>query len=1085
MKKLYFLTLLLLQSALLFAQKDVTVRGVVTDAADGQPLIGVAVVVEQTSKSTMTDVNGMYEIKAQEGQTIIFQYAGMITTTQKAPATGVLDVQMETDAQSIDEVVVIGYGTQKKALVTGANANVKGDAIAGVKQTTAMEGLQGMVAGLNIVRNNGAPGSGTKVTIRGAGTTGSSSPLYIVDGVALGSIDYLSPSDIESIDVLKDAASAAIYGARAANGVVLVTTKKGKLGGGDKLSTTVSYDGYYGMQNIYKKLPMLNAQEYMFIMDEALSNSGMPLYNWQDAIVNGNANLDEEFGAGVGAAYGNYVWNKLQSGWTGTDWVAEESMKNAPVQNHSINITGSAQDFTYSAGFTYYDQSGILGGSIYDAGMKRLTARLNTEIVLFKTSEHNILTLGENFTYNNSKNRGAATGNMYWNDLRDALVANPLLPVYWDNENIASSTYGFAPALWGIGGQQQASSNPVASMYFRNNYSWNNGNTAVGNVYAVLEPIKGLKLRSSLGINAWWGNGRSYSPKYNIGRKQQNLLDGVSMSAYIGSELSWTNTLSYDFTVADDHKFNVLIGSEMVKSTLNFNVGGWKANLLYDESKYAYLDNTAAPEVVGQISTDGKDWAAQGGGLMSYMGRLSYNYKEKYMLDATFRADGSSNFAPDKRWGFFPSVSAGWNFTEESFMENTSDWLTFGKLRASWGQNGNHNIGGFVYQSNIGYDSKGYFFGYNKEVPAMAAFPSNIPNPEVTWETSEQINVGLDAKFFRSRLGLSFDWYQKTTKHWLVVAPILGTSGAGAPYINGGDVRNSGVELLLSWNDRAGDFSYGVTLTGAYNKNEVTRLANAEGVINGNSNVLGQGTSFVSRVEVGKPIGYFYGFKTDGIFQNQAEVDAYVDKNGKPIVIGIEAETARKPGDVRFVDTNGDGVIDEADKVMLGKPTPDFEAGLQLNFDYKGIFLNASLVGKFGMQVMQSYRSFADSPLNNYTTAIFDRWHGEGTSNRLPRLSYQSVANSNLVSDIYMHDADYVRLSNLTLGYRFDRLLKNVKWMRSASVYVSVNNLFTITGYDGMDPEIGYNGDNGWAGGIDLGLYPLPRIVMFGINITL
>jgi TonB-linked SusC/RagA family outer membrane protein len=448
------------------------------------------------------------------------------------------------------------------------------------------------------------------------------------------------------------------------------------------------------------------------------------------------------------------------------------------------------------------------------------------------------------------------------------------------------------------------------------------------------------------------------------------------------------------------------------------------------------------------------------------------------MFDATIRADGSSNFAEGKRWGYFPSASAGWIFTEEKFMSGLpASVINFGKVRVSWGQNGNQSIDNFIYTSNIDYLDQGYYFGPNKLVSAPTAIPANVPNPNVTWETSEQLNIGLDARFFSSKLSLAIDWYNKKTKDWLVVAPILGTSGAGAPFINGGDIKNTGIELNLNWNDKVGEFNYGATLNFTSNNNEVTRLANAEGIIDGDSHVLSQGTAAISRVKVGYPIGYFYGFQTDGLLQNQADVDAYVTPDGKPYF------EDQRPGDVKFVDQNTDGVIDDKDKVKLGSPLPDYEIGAQLNAEYKGIYVNATFVGKFGMQVMQSYRSFADNFTQNYTTQIFDRWHGEGTSDRIPRLSSSSHRNTNLISDIYMHDADFLRISNLVLGYRFNKLIKGVNWMKGASVYASVNNLYTFTKYDGMDPDVSY-APNAWASGIDLGLYPLPRTFMIGMSVT-
>nr|WP_262486960.1 SusC/RagA family TonB-linked outer membrane protein [Geofilum rubicundum] len=605
--------------------------------------------------------------------------------------------------------------------------------------------------------------------------------------------------------------------------------------------------------------------------------------------------------------------------------------------------------------------------------------------------------------------------------------------------------------------------------------------TRSGNVFTVIEPVMNLKYRSSFGINGWFGHNRSYNQVYALANLSRRAKDRVTQSMYQGISYTWTNTLTYDFKI-NHHKINLLAGTEMLKNELSTSMEASKSGSAFGLPEYAYLYNVQNVETIGDISATGRDWAAQGGGLMSYMGRASYNFKEKYMLDITFRADGSSNFAPDNRWGYFPSVSTGWIFTEEDFMQS-ADWITFGKLRASWGQNGNQSISNFIYTSNINYLSRGYYFGADKLVSSSTSIPSNIPNPDVKWETSEQLNIGLDANFLDSRLGLNLDWYKKTTKDWLVIAPILGTFGADAPYINGGDVENKGYEMMLSWNERKTSFKYGISLSGAHNKNKVTRLANAEGIIHGETDVLAQGTAYVSRVEVGQPIGYFYGYKTDGIFQNNAEVNAYVTADGDPIRVGSEMDTPRRPGDVRFVDQNGDGVINETDKVKIGTPHPDFELGIQLNAEFKGFYANTTLAGKFGMQVMQSYRDFSGSPMQNFSTSVFNRWHGEGTSNTQPRLSAVANANSNYISDIYLHDADFLRVNNLTVGYKLDRILNSVDWMQAASVYVSVNNLYTFTKYDGMDPEVGYGPDS-WSSGIDLGLYPLPRTVMLGVNVT-
>lgn len=1065
--KLAIMTLVMVCTHIAYSQTK-SISGLVTDVS-GQPLPGVTVLVKGTVHGTNTDFDGNYTIDnvGPEDQLVI-SYIGMTTETITIGNRTIINITMEESAESLEEVVVVGYGVQKKALTTGANLNVKGEDIQALNTSTAMEALQGTTPGVSIIRNNGQPGAGTKVTIRGLGTIGNSNPLYIVDGVATGNIDYLNPSDIQSIDVLKDAASAAIYGSRAANGVILVTTVKGKKG----KQAQVHYDNYYGFQKIYKNLSPLNAQEYMYIMDEGRVNDGLQPNNWESILQN-NAWLNNNYPNNLGTQLGTEIWDNLQNGWEGTNWINAMTSNSAPVSSHSLNVSGAGDDYRYAFGASHLNQEGILGGDLTDAGYKRLTLRMNTEFVLFKNEDHSIITLGENITYTNTENRSVATGNIYWNDLHNALVQNPLMPAYWDQ---SPDQFGFTPTLDGLSTGQ---TNPLAVTFYRHNYAnlGNKNNSVVGNVYAELEPIEGLKFRSSYGIDAWFGHGRSWTPTYALGVLYGNTIDGAAQNQYMGSNSTWTNTLSYDHSFGD-HNITALAGSEVYKYDLNTQVNGSMSNTRFGLPKYAYLNNVDKTDI-NAINTGGADYAAGGGGIMSYFARAQYNYKEKYLLSAMVRADASSNFAEDNRWGYFPSVSAGWVLTEEDFLQNT-EFLNFAKLRASWGQNGNQSIDNFIYSSSIAYINPGYYFGDTKPISGATAVPARVPNPDVTWETSEQLDFGLDARFFESRMALTLDWYKKTTKDWLVVAPILGTSGAGAPYINGGDIENSGVELMLSWNDNRGDFKYGVTLSGAYNKNEVTKIANADGIIHGASNVLSQGTGEVSRVEVGKPIGYFYGYKADGILQNQDEVEAYV----KP-TDGTPYFSDQRPGDVRFVDQNQDGVIDEADKIMLGNPNPDFEAGIQLNAEYKGFYVNTTMAGKFGMQVMQSYRSFADNFDQNYTTQIFNRWHGEGTSDKLPRLSSGSNRNTNFISDIYMQDADYLRISNLTVGFKLGQYLSNVKFIQDVKVYGAVNNLYTFTKYDGMDPDVSYGGndDTDWASGIDLGLYPLPRTFMMGLSV--
>lgn len=1064
MKKMLFFFLCTLFTLGTFAQ-EITLQGVVTSADDGSPLPGVSVAIKGTTVGTVTNIDGEYQLQVPEDAVVRFSFIGMKTKEMPVEGRRQINVSLENDAFDVDEVVVVGYGVQKKALTTGANINVDGEEIAALNTTTAMEALQGTTPGVSITRNSGQPGAGTDVTIRGLGTIGNSDPLYIVDGVAVGDIDYLNPSDIQSIDVLKDAASAAIYGSRAANGVVLVTTVKGKKGRAPK----IQYDAYYGVQNIYKNLDPLNAQEYMYIMDEGRVNDGLQPYDWRTILTN-NAWLDNNYPNDLGVQYGEYIWDRLQNGWQGTNWIEEMTLEDAPVQSHALNITGGSDDVIYSIGASYLDQTGIIGGDVTDAGYKRFTARMNTEFILARSGDRSVVTLGENFTYTNSKNRSVATGNIYWNDLHNALVQTPLMPAYWDQ---SPNEFGYSPILEGLANDQI---NPVAVMFYRHNYNWSKNNKITGNAYLEVEPVTDLKIRSSFGVDAWFGHSRSWTPTYQLGTLYRNTNDAAQQDMYFGNNWTWTNTITYE-RLFGDHKLSGLVGNEVYKNQINFNVGGSKAKTLFGDPEYAYLDNVDKTDI-SSINTWGADYAAGGGGLLSYIARLQYNYKEKYLFSAILRADGSSNFAEGNRWGTFPSLAAGWVISEEDFMSSATI-LDFAKLRASWGQNGNQSIDNFIYSSTIAYTNPGYFFGDNKPVSSTTAYPAKVTNPDVTWETSEQLDIGFDTRWFDSRLAFTFDWYKKTTKDWLVVAPILGTSGAGAPWINGGDIQNTGIEVVLQWNDNISkDFKYGASISGAHNNNEVTRIANADGIIHGPAHVLSQGTAAISRVEVGYPIGYFYGFEADGILQNQDEVDAYVTPDGNPYF------SDQRPGDVRFVDQNQDGLINEDDKVMLGDPNPDFELGIQLNAEYKGFYANATLNGKFGMQVMRSYRSFADRFDQNYTSDIFNRWHGEGTSEVIPRLSSTSHRNTNWISDIYMHDADFLRVQNLTVGYKLKDLLSNVNFLADGKLYVAFQNLYTFTKYDGMDPDVSFGHDASWASGIDLGLYPQARTVMFGVSLT-
>lgn len=1020
------------QSVSRIVEKKIT--GVVYDEA-GLPVIGANILEKGTTNGTITDMDGNFTLTVSDNATLLVSYIGYNQQEISVHGKESFVINLKEDSQSLEEVVVVGYGVQKKKLVTGATVQVKGDDLQKLNTVNPMGALQSQSPGVNITKTSGQPGSEFKVSVRGIGTVGDSSPLYIVDGVTVSNIDYLSPSDIESIDVLKDAASAAIYGARAANGVILVTTKQGKSG-----KAVIEYDGYVGWQNIVQNVTPLNAQEYAMIMSEGAQNSDMNPFDFQKLVPN---------------------WNKIESGeWKGTNWFDEMCNKNAFMQNHALNVRGGTEQSVYSLGLSYTTQEGSFGNPA-PPQYTRYSFRLNSEHKLIKGQGYDVLKIGENLNYIYSEKSTIGTGNLYVSDLRQAFITNPFLPVYDENGD-------FHYAIdW-----NEKQINPMGFLYYEHSQNLRKDNRLSGNLYIELQPIKGLKFRSSFGIHLDMSSYRKFVPVYDLGPEKFCNENVTTQQFSLGNKWLFENTLSYDCTLRESHDFNFLLGMSAEKSGLGETIKGENVNSIFDDFNHAYLDNNkqiyeGKTKLSGAPLTPGR--------LLSFFGRVNYNFRETYLATLVMRADGSSNFAPGNRWGYFPSVSAGWVMTNEKFMEKALSWLDFLKIRASWGQNGNQNIAGFQYLANIAFDSK-YFFGDNKNNVYAGAYPSILVNTDIKWETSEQIDLGFDARFLSGRLSLAFDWYNKKTKDWLLVAPVLGSYGTGAPYINGGDVLNRGVELGLSWKDQsAGGFQYSVSGNIAYNKNEVTRIANSEGIIHGPANVLSHNTAELYRAQVGFPIGYFWGYETDGIFQNEDEVNAYKNAEGKIIMPDAV------PGDLRFVDANGDGTIDDNDKGMIGDPNPDITFGLSATMSYKGFDLNIVTNGVAGNQIARSYRS-GNEAFHNYTTEILDRWHGEGTSNTIPRVTASASINDLYISDRYIENGSYWRISNVTIGYDFKKLFKNLP-LQQARLYVTGQNLATITGYKGLDPEVGYGYDSSWASGIDLGFYPSPRVFMVGISL--
>ena len=1045
--KLFASILALFLGVTAFAQNTIT--GVVSDNIG--PAAGVSVVEQGTSNGTITDLDGKFTLSVRNGASIVVSSIGYKDQVIVVGSQRQFTILIEEDNELLEEVVVVGYGVQKKKLVTGSTVQVKGDELAKINSTSALGAMQSSTPGVQISNSSGQPGEGYNVNIRGMGTTGSYQPLYVIDGVPGGDINALNPSDIESIDVLKDAASSAIYGARGANGVILVTTKQGKSG-----KYSVSYDGFYGWQNSPKLPDLLDAKQYMEVQNMVKLNNGEAMIDWANVL-------------------SPDLYNSIANGtYTGTDWLRAIHNDDAPITNHAINISGGSERSKFSFGVSYTGQEGIFGkpaASKYD----RTTVRLNSDHVLWQKDGLDIISFGENFTFTYSKKSGIGIGNHYWNDIYNMLVANPIAPMYNGDGGYAAYDEYEATGLWNL---DNTVANPIYMMTTssRGN-NWSNNYGLNMSVNLRVQPIKNLVWRSQFNFKQSSSTFRQYDMIFKAGNgNNMRNSDSVSQSASAGWNWSWENTINYKFNVAQDHNFDILAGTSIEHSGYGESVGAARATGAWpNDPTHAYVSNMTGDITSSNIT--GSPWGDSG--LVSFFGRVNYDYKERYLLSLIIRRDGSSNFKAGHRWGTFPSVSAGWVASNEDWWK--SDVVNFFKLRGSWGRNGNCAVDNFQYLATvaIGPDNGGYAFGHGAiQQWQVGSYADKLANEDISWETSQQIDLGFDARFFNNRLTAAFDWYQKDTKDWLVNAPVMGHFGANAPYINGGEVRNSGVELALNWSDAINkDFSYSIGINGAYNKNRVTRIANEEGIIHGQGNVV-QGIAEMYRAQVGYPIGYFWTYSTEGIFQNQAEIDAW-KAAGKPTMAEIAV-----PGDVKFVDLNGDGILDDKDKTMTGDPNPDFTAGLNISIYFKGFDFALSGYGQFGQQVFRAWRRYSDSMWNNYTTEVYSYWHGEGTSNKLPRLVPGTNYNYMNNSDIFIEDASFFRIQTLTLGYDFKRLWKNAPFEK-CRLYVQAQNPFCFTNYKGMDPEVGSSsGFDSWTKGIDLGFYPQARTILVGLNLN-
>ena len=1071
MKKARLLSLLLALwvSATAFAQFSGIV-GTVTDG-NGEPIIGASVVEKgQPQNGSITNIDGQFAIKVQAGKTLVISYIGFVT--QEVPASSDMTVVLKEDDKTLNEVVVIGYGVQKKSVVTAAIAKVSADDLEGKTPVRVDNALKGLAAGVNVTSSSGQPGASPRVRVRGTGTINNSDPLYIVDGMPIeGGIDFLNPSDIESIEVLKDAASGAIYGARAANGVVLVTTKKGKVG-----KPSINYNFSQGWQTAWRRRDVTSATDYAIMQNELRLNGGQaPIYADPYNLMDTNGDPIKGFG---------------------TDWQDLVFNDNAPVQNHEVSVSGASDKLNYYLSMGFYDQEGIVGGNYGQSNYQRLSLRSNNIYNVYDASQErnflNKLDVTVNLAYTRVKSTGISENSEWGSVLGSALYMSPIIAPTVTNKDLADQMHenyevtqgyqlqrdaaGNYYTIPGTFGSYAEMNNPLALLNMNPSKNWSH--KFVPKFSFDLQLWDNLKYHFNYSVDlSFWGNSAATLSKYYHSGNAKGEHTSASMSWNKGCNWQVENTLTYDKQFGK-HTIGVVLGQSAMKNKSDY-VGAERWNIINLEKPYMSYTNA---NVVYEVDADGKligtpvaEFNGWGGPnvehrISSLFGRVSYNYDEKYMLQATIRRDGSSRFGPNNKYGTFPSVSVGWNIMNEKFMEQTQGWLSNLKFRASWGKNGNDNIGDFQY-TVLNAMGNNVLFG-NPAIKQIGSKASTTANPSIKWEESEQTDFGLDFGFFNQALTFTVDYYIKKTNGMLMTMPIPSYVGESKPIGNTGDMENKGIEFELGYKWNISDAHFAIKANATYTKNTLKNLGNESGFLDYDG-VQGFTGGSLARGSNGMPFPYFYGYKTNGVFQNYNEVNSYVNADG-----GLIQPSAR-PGDTRFVDINGDGQITSDDRTKIGKGTPDWNFGLNFNADWKGFDFNMFFQGVAGADIFDAtYRT--DVTAGNYPTYMLNRWTGEGTSNKYPILRAGDNTNWQ-VSDLYIVDGSYLRLKNISLGYTLPRNLTRQISIERLRFFVMAENLVTWTKYWGFDPEISSGGK---SLGIDKGVYPQARIWTVGLNLT-
>ena len=1073
MRRIAFALFAMLLSTTVRAQLS-NVSGTVIDET-GEPVIGASVVEKANVKNgTITNMDGKFMLKVREGAVLTFSYIGF--STQDAKAANGMTVTLREDENTLQDVVVIGYGVQKKSVVTASIAKVSADDLEGKTRLRAEDALKGMAAGVQVTSASGQPGAKSLIRIRGIGTINDSEPLYIIDGMPTNQdgMESVNPEDIESMEVLKDAASGAIYGARAANGVILVTTKKGKIG-----KAQINYNFSTGWQSAWKKRDVTGAVDYAILQNERKIQNGLaPLYADPYNIIDANGDKVTGFG---------------------TNWQELLFNDNAPITQHDISISGASEQANYYLSLGYFTQEGIVGGNYGQSNYDRLTIRSNNNYTLFDASKErsflNRLDLGANIAYMRVHSTGIDANSTWGSPLGSALYLAPTLPVTlragYDASNnpyigqrmidqypqydMYTDANGNPYTVPNFIGSYQEQNNPIAMMQGNPNKNWSH--KFMPKFSLDLQLWDNLKYHFTYSAElSFWGYDAATLQKYYL--SGNNNADHTSATAYKGNNSTWQveNTLTYDKQLGK-HTIGIVLGQSALKSKGD-ELGGshWylvnpnKPSLNYTTGGDLELTTDADGKVTGAKSLVG----AWGGPyvehrLSSLFGRISYNYDERYMLQATVRRDGSSRFGSNKKYGTFPSVSVGWNVMNEQFMEPTRNWLSNLKVRASWGKNGVDNFPDFRFstQTTTGGNNN-YYFGKQAGM-IYGSKADHLANEDLKWEESEQTDLGIDFGFLNNALTFSVDYYVKKTNGMIIQMPIPSYVGEEKPYANVGDMKNSGWEFELGYKWHISDANFSVKGNASYLKNELKNLGNDTGFLNYGISQFSDGGT---RAENGQPFPFFYGYKTNGIFQTVAEVNAYTNANGALI------QPDAQPGDFRFVDTNNDGKITSDDRTNIGNGVPKWTFGLVFNAEWKGFDLGVFFQGVSGADVFDAtYRQDIESA--NYPTWVLQRWTGEGTSNTVPTLGNSK---NWVVSDMYIQDGSYLRLKNITLGYTVPRKLTQKIGINRLRVYGRAENLVTWTKYWGFDPEIG---SGVTSMGVDYGVYPQARTWTIGCNISL